>query len=191
MSRLRLSARHRAAACVALAVAAVADAHSLALQNPRRRVAHGGLRRPAIALDRPRAASTHFWERLRELGYVEGQNLVIEARWADGRYDRLPALMAEVLGRKSRCARNLWHASRGGGQERDQHDPDRRRGDGRAAAHWTRHEPGAAQRQSDRALGGVDRRYGRQVAGIAAGDGSAALHRRRDREPGQPDGPST
>jgi len=38
-----------------------------------------------------------FWERLRELGYVEGQNLVIETRWAEGRYDRLPALMAEVV----------------------------------------------------------------------------------------------
>ncbi len=41
-----------------------------------------------------------FWKRLRELGWVEGQNLVIEARWAEGRIDRLPALMAEVLGRK-------------------------------------------------------------------------------------------
>ena len=33
----------------------------------------------------------------RDLGYVEGQNLVIEARWADGRYDRLPALAAELV----------------------------------------------------------------------------------------------
>ncbi len=41
-----------------------------------------------------------FWDRLHELGYVEGQNLVVEARWAEGRYDRLPALMAEVIGRK-------------------------------------------------------------------------------------------
>jgi ABC-type uncharacterized transport system substrate-binding protein len=41
-----------------------------------------------------------FWERLRQLGYIEGKNLIIEARWAEGRYDRLPALMAEVLGRK-------------------------------------------------------------------------------------------
>jgi putative tryptophan/tyrosine transport system substrate-binding protein len=40
-----------------------------------------------------------FWERLRELGWVEGHNLVIEARWAEGNYDRLPALMAEVLAR--------------------------------------------------------------------------------------------
>jgi putative ABC transport system substrate-binding protein len=40
---------------------------------------------------------TAFWERLRELGWVEGQNLVIEARWADGRAERLPALMSEVI----------------------------------------------------------------------------------------------
>jgi len=41
-----------------------------------------------------------FWEHLHELGYVEGQNLIIEARWAEDQYDRLPALVAEVLGRK-------------------------------------------------------------------------------------------
>ena len=41
-----------------------------------------------------------FWIRLRELGYVEGLNLTIEARWADDRYDRLPALVADVLEHK-------------------------------------------------------------------------------------------
>jgi putative ABC transport system substrate-binding protein len=41
-----------------------------------------------------------FWERLRALGWVEGQNLVIEARWADGHTERLPALTAEVIERK-------------------------------------------------------------------------------------------
>jgi putative ABC transport system substrate-binding protein len=41
-----------------------------------------------------------FWERLRELGWVEGENLSVERRWADGQLDRLPALMAEVVGRK-------------------------------------------------------------------------------------------
>ena len=41
-----------------------------------------------------------FWERLRELGWAEGQNLVIEARWAEGQIDRLPGLMNEVLARK-------------------------------------------------------------------------------------------
>ena len=41
-----------------------------------------------------------FWGRLRELGYVEGQNLTVERRWADGHLERLPALMAEVVGQK-------------------------------------------------------------------------------------------
>jgi hypothetical protein len=41
-----------------------------------------------------------FWERLRELGWVEEKNLVTEMRWVDGRVDRLPALMNEVLARK-------------------------------------------------------------------------------------------
>ncbi len=34
---------------------------------------------------------------LRELGYVEGQNITIEARWADGRTERLPQLAAELV----------------------------------------------------------------------------------------------
>jgi putative ABC transport system substrate-binding protein len=40
-----------------------------------------------------------FWKRMRELGYIQGQNLVIEARWAEGRAERLPTLMKEVLAR--------------------------------------------------------------------------------------------
>jgi putative ABC transport system substrate-binding protein len=41
-----------------------------------------------------------FREGLRELGHFEGQNLVIEYRWADGKYERFPALIAELLAQK-------------------------------------------------------------------------------------------
>ena len=46
------------------------------------------------------ADSTHreaFRQGLRDLGYVEGQNAVIEARYADGRFERLRDLAAEIV----------------------------------------------------------------------------------------------
>src|SRR5262249_38905962 len=37
---------------------------------------------------------------LSEMGFVEGQNIVSEYRWAEGHYDRLPALAADLVSRK-------------------------------------------------------------------------------------------
>ena len=64
-------------------------------QSPARVARVGVLRTPPPAPSDP--ATDGFRQGLRELGYVEGQNIHLEFRWADGRPERIPALAAELV----------------------------------------------------------------------------------------------
>ena len=63
-----------------------------------------GLARTASDAKVPGSASARFAAAFRnglnETGYVEGQNITVEYHWLEGRYDRLPALMADLVRRQ-------------------------------------------------------------------------------------------
>src|SRR4051812_40346913 len=65
-------------------------------QQPKKITRLGYLAAVSAAADAPRLEA--FRQGLRELGYLEGQNLVIEFRHESGGLERLPALAAELVG---------------------------------------------------------------------------------------------
>src|SRR5688572_22342363 len=74
---------------VLLAVAVIADA------QPKKVPRIGYLSAVDPATDSGRAEAMRL--ALRELGYIEGQNIVIEYRYAEGKRDRYPDLAAELV----------------------------------------------------------------------------------------------
>jgi len=66
--------------------------------QPREKVPRVGYLSPGSSSDPARLRRFEaFRQGLRELGYVEGQNIAIESRWAEGKYDRYSALAADLV----------------------------------------------------------------------------------------------
>jgi putative tryptophan/tyrosine transport system substrate-binding protein len=68
----------------------------LANAQPRGRVPRIGVLLPTSPSVRG-AFGDAFWHGLRELGWVEGQSIVVEWRWAEGKLERLPELAADLV----------------------------------------------------------------------------------------------
>ena len=79
----------------AVATLILASVHFADAQQPKK-VARIGFLAPATRTGYQHHTDA-FLQGLRELGYVEGQNIVIEYRWADGNFERLPELAAELV----------------------------------------------------------------------------------------------
>jgi putative ABC transport system substrate-binding protein len=60
----------------------------------------------SLSLDTASHLLRAFRQGLKDTGYVEGENVAIEYRWAEGQFDRLPA-MADELVRRKVAARDL------------------------------------------------------------------------------------
>ena len=66
--------------------------------QPREKVPRVGYLNPGSASDPLRQGRLEaFRHGLRELGYVDGQNIALEPRWAEGQYEQYPALAADLV----------------------------------------------------------------------------------------------
>ena len=68
----------------------------VAIAQPAGRVCHVGILRPATPLPSDPILGNWLAKPLQELGYVEGRNLVVEVRFAEDKFDRLPRLAREL-----------------------------------------------------------------------------------------------
>ena len=87
---------NRRTACTAV-FALSASPQGVRAQVVGRKARIGFLAEPALDHVVQRAIVEPFRQGLRELGYVESQNVVIEFRWADGKHERLPELANDLL----------------------------------------------------------------------------------------------
>ena len=122
-----------------------------------------------------------FRQGLRELGYVEGKNIVVEWRFADGKSDRLTEFAAELVRLKVDCHRHRWSHAYTFCQTSDEDDSHCHGTGWRSCWKRIRCQPCAARREY---YWIVDAYAGakRKTTGAFKGDRSQALPRGRLRD---------
>jgi putative ABC transport system substrate-binding protein len=79
------------AAVIVMAFASQADAQQSG------KIPRVGILLPSAPADTPAANLEAFLQGLRDLGYVEGRNIILEYRWAENREDQYPPLVADLI----------------------------------------------------------------------------------------------
>src|SRR5215471_15237972 len=92
---MKLTMKRAAVRCIAVTVMLLAVAVIAQAQQPKK------IPRVGYVFSFTPAEGRHLWEAcrqgLRELGYVEGQNIILEPRWAEGRYERHDDLVTDLV----------------------------------------------------------------------------------------------
>ena len=101
---------------------AVAWPHAARAQQPTMPVV-GFLNSTSLEAYAPYVAA--FRQGLKDIGYVEGQNMTIEYRWAEGQYDRLPVAGGRSGSTEGHRHRRDHHTCGAGGQSGDLDGSDR------------------------------------------------------------------
>jgi putative ABC transport system substrate-binding protein len=78
---------------------------------------------------------TFFLQGLNETGYIEGHNVTIEYRWAEGHYERLPPLTAELVQHRVAVIVAIGNPRRAGSQGGNHNDSN--------CLYWRRARPGS------------------------------------------------
>ena len=83
--------------CIVMLILSLLTAPLAAHAQPGGKLPRIGVLAPGVPPWEPGKGGSRFRQGLRDLGYIEGQTITLEIRWADNQPERYPALVAELM----------------------------------------------------------------------------------------------